>query len=268
VASRSRSLANKYEPLEKYLLTADPDVVEITLSFSELRKILGCELPSAAVNHRAWWGNQKETINRPQAHAWSSAGFEVDSVLQDPGRGWVRFRRKRRVAPQSSRAFDDESSRKPEPLHVASIDCTDRYPSVSGSNVYLVSCVKEKRDTPSLVRDLYFSDWFLKARAYVERTGMPWFILSAEYGLVAPDRIIAPYDKTLKTLPLAERRAWAKMVTAQMESGLPKLDRVIVFAGFSYREFLMDYLRKRFQEAKIPLEGLGIGYQKSWFARN
>jgi hypothetical protein len=30
-------------------------------------------------------------------------------------------------------------------------------------------------------------DWFLKSRRYVEQSGAPWFILSAEYGLVPPD---------------------------------------------------------------------------------
>ena len=36
--------------------------------------------------------------------------------------------------------------------------------------------------------------WFYKARTYVERTGRPWFVLSAKYGLVHPDEVIAPYD--------------------------------------------------------------------------
>lgn len=51
---------------------------------------------------------------------------------------------------------------------------------------YLISCVSRKRSAPAQARDLYTSDWFLKAREYVESTGSPWFILSAEHGLVPP----------------------------------------------------------------------------------
>ena len=55
--------------------------------------------------------------------------------------------------------------------------------------VYLISCVSKKRSTPAQARDLYTSDWFLKARDYVESTHSPWFILSAEHGLVPPNGI-------------------------------------------------------------------------------
>src|SRR5437899_2180268 len=113
------------------------------------------------------------------------------------------------------------------------------------TTVYLVSCVSKKRTTPSLARDLYISDWFLKARDYVESTGSPWFILSAEYGLVSPDQTVAPYERTLNTMSKAERNTWATRVKAQMEKRLPAADRIVVLAGQRYREFLMDYLRQR-----------------------
>jgi hypothetical protein len=58
--------------------------------------------------------------------------------------------------------------------------------------LYLVSCVSKKRDTPTTARALYVSDWFIKARTYVEATCSPWFILSAEYGLLHPDAVVAP----------------------------------------------------------------------------
>src|SRR5215831_9754012 len=123
-------MGNKYKPLRDFLLDISADTTQITISFRELSTILGAELPAAAMIYCAWWGNQKDTTVRPQAYAWSSAGFEVERVLQDPERGWVRFRRKRRSAPQSSRPLNYESARRPEPLQVASSDCTDRHPSV------------------------------------------------------------------------------------------------------------------------------------------
>src|SRR3546814_2942975 len=70
-------------------------------------------------------------------------------------------------------------------------------PPPSPSPVFLVACVAAKLDRPAPARDLYASPWFQKARAYVERQGGAWFILSAKHGLIAPETVIARYDETL-----------------------------------------------------------------------
>ena len=77
----------------------------------------------------------------------------------------------------------------------------------------LVACVKEKRSVPSAARDLYVSPLFRKERAYAERSGLPWFILSAEHGLLGPDEWIAPYERYLPDTPSAFRQAWGMWVT-------------------------------------------------------
>jgi hypothetical protein len=129
------------------------------------------------------------------------------------------------------------------------------------NTVYLISCVSKKRATPSKARDLFTSDWFLKARDCVERTRSPWFILSAEHGLVPPDLILGSYERTLNAMSVADRKAWAAWVKAQMDTSLPAADRIIVFAGLRYREYLMDYLRQRARIVEVPMEGLTIGRQ-------
>ncbi len=80
------------------------------------------------------------------------------------------------------------------------------------------------------------------ARGLVEKTDQPWFILSAKYGLVLPDTIIPPYEQTLSTMGVVNRRAWASRVTQQMEEILPEADEVVVLAGVKYRENLIEYL--------------------------
>ena len=84
----------KYESLELHLRSVPATVREVTLQFSELEQILGGPLPQSARTHRPWWANQKDSKSRPQAHAWLSAGFEVDTVNQSGGGGWVRFKRR------------------------------------------------------------------------------------------------------------------------------------------------------------------------------
>ena len=136
----------------------------------------------------------------------------------------------------------------------------------SDQTFYLISCVRKKRPAPALAKDLYLSEWFLRARGFVEATGHPWFILSAKYGLVAPDQLLAPYEETLNRTGIAGRRAWARGVEAQMDEQLPDFYRVVVLAGQRYREFLMDYLSRRWV-VEVPLEGLRIGEQLSWLGR-
>jgi hypothetical protein len=87
-------MASKYEPLELHLRATSPKVREVTLSFAEIERILGAPLPESAITHRPWWGNQRESKSRPQAHAWLSAGFSVDTVNQSRANSSVRFKRK------------------------------------------------------------------------------------------------------------------------------------------------------------------------------
>jgi hypothetical protein len=133
------------------------------------------------------------------------------------------------------------------------------------STLYLVSCVSQKRSTRSRARDLYTSAWFKKARAYVEHTGAAWLVLSAEYGLLDPDTDVDPYERTLNTMPIAERRAWARRVLAQLANRAGQVERVVLFAGERYREFLMPALAELGIMVEVPLAGLRIGEQLSWF---
>ena len=139
---------------------------------------------------------------------------------------------------------------------------------LSGSTIYLVSCVSQKQDQASPARDLYVSDWFHKARRYAEESGCPWFILSAEYGLVAPDQVVAPYQRTLNRMAVAERRAWANRVDRQLTEAVPELAAVVFLAGERYREFLAEHLAKRSVAVSVPMEGLQIGKQKRWLLQH
>ena len=136
------------------------------------------------------------------------------------------------------------------------------------STMYLVSCVARKRDESVAAKDLYVSDWFVKARAYVERVGADcWFILSARYGLVDPEAVIAPYEQTLNAMGVAARRAWAARVLDQLRPKLNGVDRVVMLAGLRYREFLIDDIRARCPSVEVPLAGRRIGEQLGWFKR-
>ncbi len=140
--------------------------------------------------------------------------------------------------------------------------------SVSNSaTLYLVSCVRRKSSTAVPAKDLYTSDWFRKAREYVERTGQPWYILSAKHGLLNPETVISPYDKTLRTMPIDQRRAWAERVLMDVERSLVGAKSVVFLTSRRYREFLDPALRERGLTVHIPLKGLRIGEQLAWLKR-
>ena len=89
-----RSGPLKYEPLELHLRSVGARTSDVTLSFAEIERILVAPLPASARTHRPWWGNQRNSKVRPQAHAWLSAGFVVDTVNLGGANASVRFKRR------------------------------------------------------------------------------------------------------------------------------------------------------------------------------
>jgi cytoplasmic iron level regulating protein YaaA (DUF328/UPF0246 family) len=130
-----------------------------------------------------------------------------------------------------------------------------------------VSCVARKREGTFAAKDLYQSEWFLKARRYVESIGARWYILSALYGLLDPDQEIATYNRTLKTMAVIERRTWASEVSSALGHLIVARDKVVFLAGMAYREFLEPLLDEAGIAVEVPMKGLQIGKQLQWLAR-
>ena len=128
----------------------------------------------------------------------------------------------------------------------------------------LVSCVKSKRPHAAPARELYTSAWFTKTRDLVETSGARWFVLSSFYHLVLPETVIEPYDYTLNTLGVRERKAWAKQVLEHLEPQLDGTKRIVMFAGQRYREFLIQPLERSGITVEVPMEHLTRGKQLAW----
>jgi len=148
------------------------------------------------------------------------------------------------------------SVRVPRPQPTSVIDLTEA--------LVLVSCVKSKQPHDAPARELYTSAWFTKVRTIVEAKDSDWYILSATHGLVSPSDVIAPYERTLNTLGVKERKDWAARVLDHMEPKVRKYSRVVFFAGMRYREFLIEPLQRLSLTIEVPMEGLSIGRQLAW----
>ena len=149
--------------------------------------------------------------------------------------------------------------------HVPTSNATHYGASVDFNDaLLLVSCVSQKLHEPAPARLLYRSEWFHKARKFVETHKVDWFILSALHGVVAPDTLIAPYEKTLNTVGVAERRAWAEKTHRQLTPMLIGRRRIVILAGQRYREFLVPALLHDGYEVEVPMANLRIGEQLAW----
>lgn len=127
----------------------------------------------------------------------------------------------------------------------------------------LISCVSQKLKKKSQARDLYISDWFSKAKTYADILGDQWMILSAKHGLLEPETMIEPYERSLYECKREERKIWAKKVAGEIESKIPFGSTIIILAGNIYREFLIPLLEENYS-IEIPMKGLKIGQQKSF----
>ena len=67
---------SKYAPLATYLRDSGQETVPMT--FGEIEQVIDAELPSSALNHRAWWSNNP--TNNVMTNAWLEAGYVTESV--------------------------------------------------------------------------------------------------------------------------------------------------------------------------------------------
>jgi hypothetical protein len=101
-------------------------------------------------------------------------------------------------------------------------------------------------------------------RRYAESHADRWFILSAEYGLVAPDVVIAPYERTLNRMNVDARRAWSERVLESLGHEISPRDTVIVLAGMRYRQGIVPRLQEMGIAVQVPLNGCKLGQQLQW----
>jgi len=124
----------------------------------------------------------------------------------------------------------------------------------------LIACCSRKLQYAAPAHRLYCSTLFCWSRRWIERHCDSWGILSAKYGLVLPETLIAPYDKTLSRMTLEERDAWYYSTRLQIDQAFPE-SSFIVMAGALYKQVLdgLNYTD--------PLNGLGLGKRLAWLRK-
>jgi hypothetical protein len=135
----------------------------------------------------------------------------------------------------------------------------------------LIACSATKAAVAAPAADLYRGDLFRKALTWAQREAYTEMaILSARHGVVPLHQVVEPYDDSLTTATLLERRRWAARVLASLLERWPLAGgcEVTFMAGRRYTEPLVELLMAAAPRTEVrrPLAGLGIGQQKAWLA--
>lgn len=223
---------------------------KITLTLPELAAIVG-GLPPSAAKHRAWWSG-----DRTHVRSWKSAGFDVTNLQMGSQVTFVRLGSSSTVATaQRSMARSMRAVGEPGDMELVAAD------------IVLVSCVKTKQLAAAAGKDLFTSALFRKGRSYAERAGVPWYILSSEHGLVAPEQWVAPYDRYLREESSTYREAWGANVVGDLEraEGPIKGKVIEIHAGAAYVNAIRPDLQSRGALIVEPLQGLRFGERLRWY---
>lgn len=237
----------KYDQWDRFFESLGGD--EHTLDFSRLEELIEGDLPQSAFKHQAWWGAAHH-------HArWAAFGWSASPDLQARTVRFVKGGARRR--PRNGGSVDRAS------------EMVSSAPAEGGRRLVLLGCVAEKRDHPVPAGDLYVSDLWHKRRSHAEVLGQPWAILSAEHGLVMPDTVLAPYDRSLRNESPTYRRRWSEQTAGDVIELCDRLGvrAVEAHAGAAYLESgLIDRLDRAGIRVIWPLRGMRIGEQLAWYA--
>jgi len=199
---------------------------------------------------------------------------QVISLATGAGRHRFQSRASRRwlsnlgfaVGSGSGTGQAQQSSTRPRSARLPAV-IDGQLPAPESANVVLVGCVKTKRAHGAAAKDLYVSDYFLKMRSFAEASGRPWFILSAEHGLVDPDQWLEPYERYLPDTSRDYRLAWGEKVAQQLEDAVGPLSDLVVdiHAGAAYVESVQRSLGRHGARVIDQLKGLSFGRRLSWY---
>lgn len=131
--------------------------------------------------------------------------------------------------------------------------------------VVLVGCgARKSAANIAKAEELYTGTLFAAARAWAEKYGSDWGVLSAAYGCIPHDWVIQNYDKKLIV-----DDDWNRLVQVQVNNLWPSAERLILLAPEAYTRWAKGPRWFGQSEAFLygidcPMEGMGIGQRMAW----
>jgi hypothetical protein len=130
----------------------------------------------------------------------------------------------------------------------------------------LLATGRKKASTAAPIVHFYKSPLFQKSVQYARKHYDRFYFYNAKDGLLLPDQVMEPYDLSIKTFTIKEKKQWAK----NLISGFSDLEsaansHVYLHGGKIYRDHLEPELRLNGYQFETPMQGLGIGKQLAWY---
>ena len=116
----------------------------------------------------------------------------------------------------------------------------------------LISCVKSKANKRCEAKDMYISPLFKYMYAYAKKRCKEVYILSAKYGLLSENTLIAPYNVTLNSMSERQKKEWAKniMLSLSKRYDLNKETFLIMGGAELYQIFKYPQYNTTFKRVK------------------
>lgn len=134
------------------------------------------------------------------------------------------------------------------------------------TNIGLLATARKKKHHPAPVTEFYNSPLFRKSVQYANEHYERLYFYNAKDGLLLPDQIMAPYDVSIKTFTLSEKKQWAHTVISALNEHESSEDcKIFLHGGYVYRKYLQPELKSYGYTFTVPLQGLGIGEQLAWY---
>lgn len=127
------------------------------------------------------------------------------------------------------------------------------------SRIALISCTKSKQSTATWAALLYDSSLFRKSLLYALGNSDACYVLSAKYGLTPLNKVIEPYDLTLKNLTTQQKIDWGETVGAKLKEVLRPRDELILLCGQEYSKPIINQLRSAGVRTQFLLDDLPFG---------
>ena len=221
------------------------------------------------------------THPKARAPARSDSTTNEDVKDDDPDRDRTEASASDGGSDAGARASEDLRSNDRNGTERASSEDSASRPSVdeeeceeskgTASRVVLVACSKTKLNTPAHAQALYKGQLFEKSKAYAKQLvedgeADAWYILSAKHGLVEPNEILEPYDKTLSNVGSEEKMEWARGVLMDLSNAIGEVTAEVL-GGQDYWQPLVRANRGRPDSIEVvtPFRNMiGNGEMMQW----
>lgn len=127
-------------------------------------------------------------------------------------------------------------------------------------DIIIISCGAKKRKISCQAQDMYIGPLFKSGLRWAKKQNKPIYIVSTKYGLLPLNKIISPYEMTLKNLSKFQINEWSRKIA----NSLPPNKNILCMTSKVYSLF------SRYYQGRVitPLTGLGIGKRLKWFKEN